>query len=209
MRPISLREICVVAALAASASCLAGYGLAQNTDLKNVQSFASIGDVKARSLALFDEVGKVITHPRCMNCHPAGERPAQGDARAPHQPPVARGAAGIGVPGMQCNTCHGMSNAPLSGVAIASMPGNPAWALAPVEMAWQGKSLGAICEQLKDKNRNGGRDLASIHEHMAHDELVGWGWKPGDGRTPAPGSQAVFGELVQEWIKTGAECPAK
>lgn len=42
---------------------------------------------------------------------------------------------------------------------------------------------------------------------MAHDHLVGWGWNPGEGRAPAPGTQAQFGELIQAWIDTGAKCP--
>jgi hypothetical protein len=74
-------------------------------------------------------------------------------------------------------------------------------------MAWEGKSLGQICEQIKDPARNGGKDLAALHEHMAHDSLVGWGWTPGDGREPAPGTQAVFGEIIKAWIDTGAVCP--
>ena len=31
---------------------------------------------------LFTELGKVLTHPRCVNCHPAGDRPRQGDVGA-------------------------------------------------------------------------------------------------------------------------------
>ena len=42
------------------------------------QSFAGIGDTAARSAALFTEAGKVLTSPRCVNCHPAGDRPLQG-----------------------------------------------------------------------------------------------------------------------------------
>ena len=74
-------------------------------------------------------------------------------------------------------------------------------------MAWQGKSLAQICEQIKDPKRNGGKTLAQIHEHMAHDSLVGWGWKPGGNREPAPGTQEQFGELIEAWIATGASCP--
>ena len=43
---------------------------------------------------------------------------------------------------------------------------------------------------------------------MAHDDLVGWGWHPGDGREPAPGTQAAFGALIKYWVDTGAACPA-
>jgi hypothetical protein len=44
-------------------------------------------------------------------------------------------------------------------------------------------------------------------EHLAKDDLVGWGWHPGEGRNPAPGSQQQLGELVRYWIDTGAACP--
>jgi hypothetical protein len=74
-------------------------------------------------------------------------------------------------------------------------------------MAWQGKSLGEICNQIRDPNRNGGFTLARLHAHMAEDHLVGWAWHPGKGRTPAPGTQAEFGALIQAWIDTGANCP--
>ena len=30
---------------------------------------------------------------------------------------------------------------------------------------------------------------------------------PGEGRDPAPGTQAQLGELMQAWIDSGAECP--
>ena len=161
-------------------------------------------------MALFEEAGKVIEHPRCLNCHPAGDRPLQTMAMHPHQPPVTRGDGGMGVPGMMCNTCHGPENATIVGQSptLKSIPGNPAWHLAPIEMAWVGKSLGEICQQLKDPQRNGGRDLSKIVEHMSHDSLVGWGWNPGEGREPAPGTQAEFGELIKAWVDKGAACPA-
>jgi hypothetical protein len=38
-------------------------------------------------------------------------------------------------------------------------------------------------------------------------QLDAWGWQPGAGRDPAPGSLALLGELVQAWIDTGALCP--
>jgi hypothetical protein len=74
-------------------------------------------------------------------------------------------------------------------------------------MAWEGKSLGDICRQLKDPSRNGGRTLALLQEHMAKDDLVAWAWSPGAGRTPAPGTQEILGMLIGEWINSGAECP--
>src|SRR5712692_7513333 len=61
------------------------------------ESFSSIADADKRSAALFTELGKVLTHPRCMNCHPAGDRPRQGDVGRLHQPPVERGPDGFGL----------------------------------------------------------------------------------------------------------------
>jgi hypothetical protein len=171
--------------------------------LKSVQSFASIADDKQRSLALFQEVGKVITPARCMNCHPAGDRPSQGDDRHPHMPLVVRGADDFGAIGMRCTTCHGPANFDPGGV-----PGNPVWHVAPIEMAWVGKTLGQICEQIKDPKRNGGKSMDELLHHMADDALVGWGWNPGVGREPAPGTQKEFGALFKAWIDTGAVCPA-
>ena len=49
-------------------------------------AFDTITDQAARSVALFEEAGKVIQHPRCVNCHPAGDRPLQGDDSHPHVP---------------------------------------------------------------------------------------------------------------------------
>jgi hypothetical protein len=187
-------------ALAASAQQVPG--------LKSVSAFAGIADSKARSVALFEEMGKVLLHPRCVNCHPRTDRPLQGDAGAPHNPPVTRGAEGHGAPGLECATCHGPANVAFAN-GTGSMPGHPDWHLAPRSMAWEGKTLGEICEQIKDRKRNGGKSVAQIVEHNAHDGLVGWGWKPGAGRAPAPGTQAEFGALSRAWAASGAVCPAK
>ena len=176
-------------------------------DLRPVESFASIQDRGARSVAIFEEMGRVLLHPRCVNCHPRTDRPLQGDDQHPHDPPVTRGPDGHGAVGMECGTCHGPRNVAFAN-GEGSIPGHPEWHLAPIEMAWEGKTLGQICEQLKDRRRNGGKTLEAIAEHNAHDSLVGWGWSPGAGRTPAPGTQAQFGELTRAWIETGAACPA-
>jgi hypothetical protein len=113
--------------------------------LASVASFDAIADTAARSAALFTEAGKVLTHPRCVNCHPAGDRPRQGDVRRLHQPPVERGEDGFGLPAMRCQICHQAANFERAGV-----PGNPGWRLAPREMGWEGKTLGEICAQVKD-----------------------------------------------------------
>jgi hypothetical protein len=170
--------------------------------LATPESFAIISDTAARSAALFTEAGKVMTSARCVNCHPAGDRPLQGDARRLHQPPVERGVDGFGTAAMRCATCHQGANFDPAGV-----PGNPHWHLAPREMAWQNKTLGEICAQIKDPARNGGRSLEQITMHMTTDSLVGWAWAPGFGREPAPGTQKELGALIAAWVETGAACP--
>lgn len=164
--------------------------------------FAGISDRAQRSRALFLAASPVFHHPRCANCHPDGDSPLQGMDGHLHDPPVVRGPDDHGVVGMQCQGCHQDRN-----LELARVPGAPKWALAPRAMAWVGKSAHEICTQIKDLNKNGGKDLQQIVEHNAHDELVAWGWSPGHGREPAPGTQASFGALIAAWVETGAECP--
>ena len=136
--------------------------------LAKVDSFAAIGDTAARSAALFTEAAKVLTHPRCMNGHPAGDRPRQGDLRRLHQPPVDRGEDGFGLPALRCPICHQQAN-----FDPGRVPGDPAWHLAPRDMGWEGKTVGQICAQIKDPTRNGGRSLDDIVHHIGTDHLVG------------------------------------
>ena len=172
------------------------------SDLAPPEAFAAITDTRARSLALFGEIGKVLTSPRCMNCHAADDRPRQGDNGRPHQPPVFRGADGMGLPALRCTACHHATN-----FDAARMPGHDPWLMAPREMVWEGKTLSEICVQMSDPARNGGKTLADLVIHIGDDTLVGWGWHPGVGRTPAPGTQKGAKALVQAWADTGAACP--
>jgi hypothetical protein len=200
------RMLALVTAL--GTSLLTGYAASQtvSNSLASPESFADIADQDARSAAIFTELGKVLTHPRCMNCHPAGDRPRQGEGawRRLHQPPVARGADGHGLEAMRCSICHGNAN-----FEPGRMPGHPEWHLAPREMGWEGKTLAEICEQLRDPARNGGRKPEDLIHHIGEDTLVGWAWHPGFGRSPVPGTQQQAGALVAAWVKTGAACPAK
>jgi hypothetical protein len=171
-------------------------------ELRPVATFSIIPGEADRSRALFLEASRVLLHPRCANCHPSGDVPLQGMDMRPHEPPVTRGPEDRGVVGMECAGCHQDRN-----LDHARVPGAPNWHVAPIEMAWVGKTPRHICEQMKDPKRNGGKSLARIMEHNAHDELVGWGWYPGHDREPAPGTQAQFGALIAAWVNTGAECP--
>jgi hypothetical protein len=199
-----MRVQVLVAAAALLMSMLTAYAVSDGPSdtLASPESFAAIGDTAARSAALFAELGKVLTHPRCVNCHPAGDRPRQTDARRLHQPPVERGADGLGLPAMRCPICHQQAN-----FEPGRVPGNPDWHLAPREMAWEGKTLAEICTQIKDPARNGGRSLEALVEHIGTDHLVGWAWSAGFGRRPAPGTQKEAGALVEAWVNTGAACP--
>jgi hypothetical protein len=167
-------------------------------------SFEAITDTATRSAAMFDELGKVLTNPRCVNCHPAGDSPHQTDLGRLHQPPVERGPDGLGDVTMRCPICHQKAN-----FEPGRVPGHPEWHLAPREMAWEGKTVAEICTQIKDRERNGGRSLDDLIHHIGADTLVGWAWAPGFGRKPAPGTQAEAGALVAAWVKTGAVCPAR
>jgi hypothetical protein len=199
-RPWRLLAVVAVAAALPSRSTPAAD--ASPPGLSAPAAFAGIADRSARSQALFGEVTRVLLHPRCLNCHPADDTPRQGDSAWRHDPPVVRGADDHGVPAMQCATCHQDRN-----LTHARVPGAPDWHLAPLSMAWMGRSAGEICAQLKDPQRNGGKTLEQIHRHTAEDALVAWGWEPGAGRTKAPGTQQEFAALVRAWIDTGAVCP--
>jgi hypothetical protein len=193
-------------ACAAAFACQAAFAQTAPAPLKPPSEFQSIANPAERSRAIFAEIGRVLTHPRCMNCHPSGEHPLQGADHHEHRPVVWRNDTGnVGTP---CGECHTGQNVTLrEHASYQSIPGHPRWGVAPLSMAWQGKPLGEICRQLKDTERNGGRDLALLQEHVAKDDLVAWGWTPGPGRDPAPGTQEATGQLVQAWIDTGAECP--
>ncbi len=155
-----MRVKVLVAAVALPMGMLTAYAVADGPSdgLATPESFSTIGDTATRSAALFTELGKVLTHPRCVNCHPAGDRPHQGELGRLHQPPVERGADGHGLVAMRCSICHQAAN-----FDPGRVPGNPIWQLAPREMAWEGKTLGEICAQIKDPARNGGPSARSWH----------------------------------------------
>src|SRR5262249_28044344 len=79
----------------------------------------------AASPAAFLHVYKVLTAPRCQNCHPVGDTPLQGDDSHIHLQYVKRGPDGHGVYGMRCDTCHQTANVPGEHMP----PGNPKWSL--------------------------------------------------------------------------------
>lgn len=164
----------------------------------------------AAGLAAFETVRGVFQHPRCQNCHPAGDAPLQGEEGRPHNQNVQRGPTGNGMVGMECTTCHGPDNPPAAygrnippgTVKVWHMP-------APdMKLVFVGMSPRALCEQVKDPARNGGKDMAALRTHL-DDPLVVWGWTPGFGRAPIPTPRDKFLAAWETWAAAGAPCPDK
>ena len=65
----------------------------------------------------------------------------------------------------------------------------------------------ALCEQVKDKKRNGGKDMVALREHL-NTSLVTWGWNPGHGQQPVPTPYARFVAAWETWAAAGAPCPS-
>lgn len=159
------------------------------------------------SVKAFLSVYKVLMSPRCMNCHPAGDAPLQGDDNHIHTMNVKRGIDGKGLYAERCSNCHQAENT----AGLHLPPGNPKWGLPPANrrMVFQGKTPRQLALQLLDTKQNGGRNKAQLIDHMANDDLVGWAWHPGTGRTLPPMSRAAFAAQVRLWIATGAFAPSK
>jgi hypothetical protein len=148
---------------------------------------------------------KVFMSPRCMNCHPSGDVPLQGDDNHLHAQNVKRGPDGKGIYALKCAACHQETNVPGENMP----PGSPKWQLPPAEtrMVFQGKTAGELARQLKDPKQNGGKTLEQILQHVSDDKLVLGSWDPGDGRTKPPLSHAEFAAKMREWIEKGAVAP--
>jgi hypothetical protein len=152
---------------------------------------------------------KVLTHKRCVNCHPAGDRPHQGEDSHVHNFGVQRGADNHGIAALRCETCHQQDNNDYSGV-----PGAPEWSLAPRAMAWEGLSRVEIARSMMDPAINGGRSLEETVKHLTEHELVLWAWEPGVNargvaREKPPVSKEDYIAAVKKWAETGAVIPEK
>jgi hypothetical protein len=148
---------------------------------------------------------KVFMHPRCMNCHPAGDVPLQGDDSHLHTQNVKRGPDGRGRYALKCANCHQDTNLPGENMP----PGNPNWHLPPpqMRMVFQGKTPAELARQLKDPRQNGGKTLEQLLHHVSADSLVLGGWNPGDGRSKPPLTHAEFARNLREWVENGAPTP--
>ena len=177
-------------------------------------------DTRAR--AAFLEAFKVFSHARCVNCHPAGDAPLQGEDSRPHLSlRLRRGPDGQGVSAIKCTNCHQAQNQPGShmppgapyplqnGAGDLLHLGEPRWHLpsAAAPMVFERHTPGQLCRQLLDKKKNGGLAPEQLVQHISHDPLVLWAWNPGEGRSAPPITHADFVQQVGEWIDKGRACP--
>ncbi|WP_312078524.1 hypothetical protein [Chryseobacterium sp.] len=173
-------------------------GVPKSTEQKKKDSIASV--------EAFKKVYSVLMHPRCMNCHPTGDIPLQGDDSHVHNMLPQRGKDGKGVSTMKCITCHASK-----GVAgDHTPPGNANWHLPPADMkmVFQGKSPRELALQLVDSKKNGHKDMRALRKH-AEDDLVKTGWTMGGDRTLPPLTYEEFRKAWYTWIDNGAYAPAK
>jgi|SRR6266571_9575904 len=184
--------------------CLPGVGLGRLSLalLLTLAWTAASAQQPPASSDAWGSIAAVLTSPRCLNCHPRGDHPTQGDAMRRHRPDVQRGPDGTGVAAMRCSTCHQERNQDIAGV-----PGAQHWHVAPASMGWAGLPPGELCRAIKDPSRNGGRTLDDLVRHMTGDALVRWAWTPGKDRTPPPVSIADLAAALDAWVKAGGPCP--
>ncbi len=165
---------------------------------------AEIKKDSVTSVKAFMQVYKVLMSPRCMNCHPAGDIPLNGDDSHLHNMSPQRGEDGKGVSTMKCSNCHQPTN--IEG--LNKPPGNPNWHLPPsnMKMVFEGRTPNQLAKQLINPKTNGNKTLQQLIEH-ADDGLVKAGWNPGEGRTVPPLTHEEFKKVWSIWIKAGAYAP--
>lgn len=153
----------------------------------------------------FLKVYAVLMSPRCMNCHPSGDIPLQGENSHLHLQGVKRGQDGKGLYALKCSNCHQSHNLP----GLHMPPGNPKWALPPanMRMVFQGRSAHQLAGQLLDKKRNGRKSIKALIDHITSDTLVLAGWYPAQGLAKPPLSHREFVSAFNEWISKGAVSP--
>jgi hypothetical protein len=195
-----MTKFVIIITVLVSITGLLASGFRKNSDphekVKHINSTASV--------AAFMKVYEVLMSPRCMNCHPAGDIPLQGDDSHLHTMSPIRGKDGKGVYAMKCSNCHQPTNAP----GLNTPPGNPKWALPPADMkmVFEGKSPRELALQIMDYKRNGHKNKAQLIAH-ARDTLVKAGWNMGEGRKPPPLSYKEFVEVWDLWINSGGIAP--
>ena len=192
-----------VLALIFSVIAFMSFGFKNESAISNVKN-EIVNKDSVESVKAFMDVYKVLTSPRCMNCHPAGDVPLQGDDNRLHNMFPQRGTDGKGIYAMKCANCHQPTNI----AGLNTPPGHPNWHLPPanMKMIFQGKTPNQLAKQLVNPKTNGNKTLQKLIEH-ADDGLVKAGWDPGEGRTVPPMSHEEFKNAWITWIKSGAYAP--
>lgn len=197
------KKIAIVSLVVISFLVFMSFSMNRQQGLPNTtQNF--VGTDSIESVVAFMDVYKVLMSPRCMNCHPAGDIPLQGDDSHIHTMLPRRGKDGKGVYAMKCKNCHQPQNTP----GAHTPPGNPKWALPPAEMkmVFQGKSAHELALQIMDYNKNGHKNKAQLLEH-ARDTLVKAGWNMGEGKPAPPLAYEDFLKAWDTWIEKGGYAP--
>jgi len=178
-------------------------GFKSEPTISNAKNEA-INKDSVESVKAFMEVYKVLMSPRCMNCHPSGDVPLQGDDSQIHTMLPQRGKDGKGIYAMKCSNCHQPTNI----AGLNTPPGHPNWHLPPagMKMVFQGRTPNQLAKQLVNRKTNGNKTVQQLIEH-ADDGLVKAGWDPGEGRTLPPMSHAEFKKAWITWIEKGAFAP--
>ena len=191
--------VAVIAVITISFAFRVGDGQGNSSANRVADTKDSIGSARA-----FLKVYKVLMSPRCMNCHPAGDAPLQGDDSHIHTMNVVRGPDGKGLYAAKCSNCHQPTNTP----GVHTPPGNPKWQLPPsdMKMVFQGKTARQLALQIMNYNQNGHKNKEQLIEH-ARDTLVRSGWNMGEGRVPPPMSYSAFVNAWDTWIKKGGYAP--
>lgn len=179
------------------------FGL-KNSGVVDKRNNETIKKDSVESVKAFMQVYSVLMSPRCLNCHPAGDVPLQGDDSHLHSMLPQRGKDGRGVYAMKCANCHQPTN--LDGAA--KPPGHPDWHLPPanMKMIFEGRTPHQLAKQLVNPKTNGNKTLKQLMEH-ADDGLVKTGWDMGEGRSKPPLTHEEFKKAWITWIAKGAYAP--
>jgi len=185
-------------------STLLAFGIKEKISDRQYVAIPVVKKDSVASVRAFEKVYAVLMSPRCMNCHPAGDIPLQGDDSHLHQMSPKRGKDGKGIYAMKCSNCHQLENTP----GLHSPPGHPEWHLPPADMkmVFEGRTAHQLAKQLVDPKQNGNKDLQKLIEH-ADDGLVLTGWKPAQGLKLPPLSHKEFKKAWITWLENGAYAP--
>lgn len=187
---------------------------AEGVDLV-VKEFEEGSVSREQGLEAWSRIHNVVSHPRCANCHTdEANRPMWSGPEftkpGPHGMYVNAGVSRIGAETIPCQTCHITSDLP-NDTPHAPPHVSVEWQLAPVEFVWFGVAEGEICRQIRDPERNGGRDGAGLIEHITHDAelkaFITWAFDPGGGREAAPGTLQEHLDDTATWVAAGMPCP--